>query len=152
MPQANFHDLMMFSLQSAGFDVPTVPDYSPWRSQYWSPEIQIFLRQQLPTVAEQLMQHDLVIPEAIKKAIANPNLHSTEDHNLQRQCEEFLPATYLRLQQALIDQKRDRQREAILTAQADKAHRIIAQRESTQSLYTFTESGHKVRRSFLSND
>jgi hypothetical protein len=152
MTQADFHALMMFSLQSAGFDVPAVPDYSPWRSQYWSPEIQIFLRQQLPTLAEQLMQRDLAIPEKIKQAIANPTLHNTKDPDLQRQCEELFPATYLRLQQALIDQKRDQQRETILTTQADKAHRIIAQRESTQSLYTFTGSGHKVRRSFLSND
>ena len=152
MIQTDFSSLMIFSLQSAGFDVPVVPDYSPWRSQYWSPEIQTFLRQQLPAIAEQLIQRDLAIPEKIKKAIANPNLHNSEDRDLQRQCAWFFPATYLRLQQALIDRKRDQQWAAILTAQAAKAHRIIAQRESTQSLFTFTNSGRKVRRSFLSDD
>jgi hypothetical protein len=152
MTQSDFYNLMMLSLQSAGFEVPWVRDYSPWRSQFWSPTIQTFLRRQLPEIAEQLIKRDQDIPETIQNAIANQNPYAREDWDLQRQCELFFPATCLRLQQAAIDQKRDRQLDAILTEKERKAHRIIAQRESTQLVYTYTKSGKKVRRSFLTHD
>jgi hypothetical protein len=145
MPQADFYNLMMFCLRAAGFELPSVDHYSPWRSEFWSPDIQKFLRLQLPAIAEQLIQRDLDIPEKIQAAIANQNLYDTDDLDLQNQCEFFFPATCLRL--ALGDRKSNAQLEAILTHKERNARRIIAQRESTQSVYIFTKSGEKIRRS-----
>lgn len=152
MTQLNDYALMMFALRSAGFEVPSHGDYSPWRSQFWSPEIQNFLRQQFPVIAEQLIQRDLEIPEPIQTAIAHQNPYAPPDLALQRQGEYFFPATCLRLEQAVIEQQRECQRDALLTQKENNAHQIITQRESTQLLYRFTEKGKKVRRSFLSQD
>jgi hypothetical protein len=132
-------------LQEAGIEVNNLsPDYSPWREEYWSPSVQALLREQMPELAEALIQRDLALPDTLQRLLLDPqNPYLSDDLELQRLCERYFPATCLRWQRAMGN--------PILSTADPTAHarQIIARRESTADLYTYRPDGQKVRRSFF---